>query len=438
MIGNIVIVGASHAGVELAASLRSEGYDGGLTLISAERELPYQRPPLSKAFLKPGGGQLLPLRPEPFYAKRAIELRLGQRVVGIDRQARRVSLADGGSLAYDRLALAPGAVVRRPQVAGSELPGVAYLRDAADAQALLAAIPSVEAIAVVGGGFIGLEVAATLAALDKQVTLLEAAPRLMGRAVPPVISDHALARQRAWGVEVRLATPLGRILGQAGRVGGIETAEGERIAAELVVIGIGVLPEVSLAEAAGLAIGDGIAVDAGMATSDPTIVAAGDATVFDYAPPGATEATARADDASLSGAATQPMRRLRLESVQNATDQAKVAARTLLGRPAAYRPIPWFWSDQGDLKLQMVGLPFGADRQILRGDPESGRFSVFHYAGEHLCAIDSVNRPADHLLGRRMLAAGWLPPPALVAAADSDLKALFEATHPPGGRQPAA
>ncbi len=401
----IVILGTSHAGVELAASLRAEGYDGALTMLSAEPELPYQRPPLSKAFLKATDSALLPLRPAAFYGKRAIDLRLGVAAVAIDRSARQIQLADGTGLAYDRLALTTGARLRRPAVPGIELAGIVYLRSAADAVTLRTAAAAATAIAVIGGGFIGLEVAATLAGQGKQVTLLEAAPRLMARAVPPVISEHALTRQRQWGVDVRLNAPLGRILGSAGKVSGIETVAGERFAAELVVIGIGVLPETELAAAAGLVCADGIAVAATMATSDPTIVAAGDGVSFPYPALG---------------------RRLRLESVQNAVDQAKTAARTLLGRRAPYQAVPWFWSDQGDIKLQTVGLAEGAELQVLRGAPEEGRFSVFHYRGDRLQAIDSVGRPADHLLGRRMLAAGYSPPPAAVADMSVDLKALFE------------
>jgi 3-phenylpropionate/trans-cinnamate dioxygenase ferredoxin reductase subunit len=406
MVAGIVIVGAGHAGVELAASLRAEGYEGALTMLSAEPDLPYQRPPLSKAFLK--GSQAVPqlLRPDSFYAKRAIELRLGAQAVALDRRARKVRLADGGEVPFDRLALTTGARVLRPPVEGIGLDGVLYLRAAEDARTLRERVASASTVVVVGGGFIGLEVAATLAALGKAVTVLEASDRLLGRSVAPVVSRYVLARHRGWQIDVRLNTPLGRILGEQGRVRAVETAQGARIEADLVVIGIGVAPETGLAAGAGLDCANGICVDGGMATSEPAVVAAGDSAAF----------------VPWSGS-----RRLRLESVQNAVDQAKTAARSLLGQPSTYLAVPWFWSDQGDIKLQMVGLGQGGDRLVVRGAPESDRFSVFRYEGDRLLAIDSINRPGDHLLGRRFLATGFSPDPEAVADESVDLKALFMA-----------
>jgi len=257
---------------------------------------------------------------------------------------------------------------------------------------------------VVGGGFIGLEIAGTARLLGKTVTVLEAADRLMGRVVAPEISRHFLALHRGWGTDVRLETPVGKIVGEGGCVVAVETATGDSIPAEMAIIGIGAVPHLELAESAGLAIGNGIVVDDFMTTSDPRIVAIGDAADFHH---------------------WQLNRRIRLESVQNAVDQGKAAAATLLGKGKPFRDVPWFWSDQGDVKLQMVGLSLDATRSVLRGRPEDGSFSIFHFVEEKLVAIDSVNRPADHVLGRRMIGAGLSPSHEAVADEGTDLKALL-------------
>jgi 3-phenylpropionate/trans-cinnamate dioxygenase ferredoxin reductase subunit len=411
-IGNIVIIGGGHGGSQIAASLRADGYAGGLTLVTDEPDIPYQRPPLSKAFLKDPAHDLLPLRPESFYAKSNIDLRLAVAVSAIDRTAGRVTLSDGGRLAFDGLAIATGARARIPAIAGVDLDGVFYLRNAGDARRLRERLYAASDVVVIGGGFIGLEIAATARLLGKTVTVLEAAPRLMGRAVAPAISEHFLALHRGWGSDIRLSTPVGAIIGEAGRVTAVDTAAGQRIKADIAVIGIGIVPNVEIATAAGLAADNGILVDDCMVTSDPRIVAIGDCANYHHW--------------SLD-------RRVRLESVQNAVDQGKTAAAALLGRREPFRAVPWFWSDQGDVKLQMVGLPTLADKSILRGLPESGSFSVFHYAGGRLVAIDSVNRPADHMVGRRMLGAGIDPPPELVADESADLKALLPVPAPKGG-----
>jgi 3-phenylpropionate/trans-cinnamate dioxygenase ferredoxin reductase subunit len=399
----IVIIGGGHGGSQIAASLRSDGYDGPLTLISAEPDLPYQRPPLSKAFLKDPKHNLLPLRPESFYVKNNVALRLGTEVIQIDRRHGVVRLRDGGAIPFDRVALATGSRPRLPPIAGIELDGVMTLRHAGDARRLRERVTAASNVVVVGGGFIGLEIASTARLLGKTVTVLEAADRLMGRVVAPEISRHFLALHRGWGSDIRLSTPVGTIIGDAGRVVAVTTRDGERIPADLTIIGIGVLPNVELAAEAGVAIDNGIGVNDFVETSVPEIVAVGDAVSFVHWELG---------------------RRIRLESVQNAVDQGKIAAATLLGRREAYRAVPWFWSDQGDVKLQMVGLSGDATRSVVRGKAESGSFSVFHYAGDRLVAIDSVNRPADHVLGRRMIGAGISPPPAVVTDEGTDLKAL--------------
>ena len=401
----IVIVGGGHGGSQIAASLRSEGFDGPLTLVTAESDIPYQRPPLSKAFLKDPKHDLLPLRPESFYEKNRVALRLGVEATAIDLRAGVVTLADASVLPFDRLVLATGARPRLPPIEGMGLDGVLTLRNAADARVLRARLQAAADVVVVGGGFIGLEIAATARLLGKTVTVLEAADRLMGRVVAPEISRHFLALHRGWGSDIRLKTPAGRIIGEGGRVVGVATAAGDTIVADLAIIGIGVMPNVELATAAGLAVENGILVNAVMETNVPAVLAIGDVVSFDH---------------------WELNRRVRLESVQNAVDQGKTAAATLLGKREAYRAVPWFWSDQGDVKLQMVGLSGHATESVIRGKPEGGSFSVFHYAGPRLVAIDSVNRSADHVLGRRMIGAGISPPPETVADEAGDLKALLK------------
>ena len=408
---SIVIVGGGHGGSQIAASLRNDGYDGPLTLITAERDVPYQRPPLSKAFLKDPAHDLLPLRPESFYAKNAIDLRLGAEVAAIDRAGSAVVLTDGTTIAFDRLALATGATPRLPPVEGINLSGVFTLRHAADARALRDVLFAAKDVVVVGGGFIGLEIAGTARLLGKAVTVLEAADRLMGRVVAPEISRHFLALHRGWGSDIRLGTAVGRIVGEGGRVVAVETAGGDRIPADIAVIGIGVTPNVALAGQAGAAIDNGIVVDDFMETGVPGLFAVGDCVAFDH---------------------WELKRRIRLELVQNAVDQAKTLSAALTGKREPYRAVPWFWSDQGDVKLQMVGLSGDATESHVRGNPDDGSFSVFHYAGTRLVAIDSVNRAADHVLGRRMIGAGISPPPASVADLGVDLKALLAAQAPVG------
>ncbi len=408
----IVIVGGGHGGSQIAASLRSDGYDGKLTLVTAEADVPYQRPPLSKAFLKDPAHDLLPLRPESFYTKNSIDLRRAAEVTGIDRAAARVTLADGSSIAFDRVALATGATPRLPPIEGVGLSGVFTLRHAADARALRDAVMAANDVVVVGGGFIGLEIAGTARLLGKTVTVLEAADRLMGRVVAPEISRHFLALHRGWGSDMRLKTPVGRIVGEGGRVVAVETASGDRIAADICVVGIGVTPNVELARAAGAALDDkvgGVVVNATMETNVPGVLAVGDCVAFDH---------------------WELKRRVRLESVQNAVDQAKTLSGTLVGKREPFHAVPWFWSDQGDVKLQMVGLSGDATESHVRGNPDDGSFSVFHYAEERLVAINSVNRAADHVLGRRMIGAGISPSPASVADPSVDLKALLAAHAP--------
>ncbi len=402
MVDRIVIVGTGHAGVQAAASLREEGFEGKLSLVGDDDDLPYHKPPLSKAFLKDSEPRPQVLRAEAFYEGAGVDLRLGRRVEAIDRPGRRLVFADGTALDFDGLVLATGSRPRPLPLAGANLDGVLSLRSLADARVLRTRMADAGDVVVIGGGFIGLEVAATLAAGGRRVTVIEAQDRVLGRVVAAPISAHVARRLAESGVTILTGVGVARIEGRDGRVEAVETTEGRRIPARLVLVGIGALANTELAGAAGLDIANGIRVDAGMHTSVPEILAIGDAARFRHEGSGAE---------------------VRLESVQNATDQAKLAARSLTGHHETYRAVPWFWSDIGDMKLQMAGLTTGSDRVAMAGKPEDHRFSLFHFRDGRLAAVESVNRPADHMLARRMLAEGFSPPPEAVG---DDLKAMFQ------------
>lgn len=384
MLGTI-IVGGGQAGFQVAASLRAGGYDRPVHIVSAEAHPPYQRPPLSKGLLlgKFERDRLL-FRQPAFYTTQGITLSLSETVAAIDRETHSVELTSGRSLPYQTLVIATGTRVRPLSVPGADLGGVLYLRTLDESEALARRIVAAESIAVIGGGFIGLEVAAVARQLGRPVTVLEAADRLMGRVVAPVISSFYADLHRTRGVELVLDARIERLEGEGGQVRAVVTADGMRRAADLVVIGIGVVPNVELAIAAGLPCADGIEVDRQGRTADPAIFAAGECT-------------------------SHPNRfaggRARLESVQNAVDQAKAVAAAILGRDEPYDAVPWFWSDQYEVKLQMVGISRGHDRAVLRGDPKSGRFSVCYFKDGRLVAIDSVNQPSEHMIGRKLLGA---------------------------------
>jgi len=407
MTAGVVIVGGGQAGFQVAASLRAEGYAGAVRLIGAETHPPYQRPPLSKGLLlgKMERERLL-FRQPAFYEAQGIELVLGETVLAIDRGAKAVTTSTGRVLAYEALVIATGTRVRPLPVPGTELDGVLYLRTLDESEDLAQRIAAAERVVVIGGGFIGLEVAAAARMLGRQVTVLEAVDRLMGRAVAPVISAFYADLHRGRGVELALNAKIERLEGADGRVTAVRMADGASHPADLVVIGIGVLPNVELAAAAGLACADGILVDAHGRASDPAIFAAGECT-------------------------SHPNRfaggRVRLESVQNAVDQAKAVAAALLGKDQPYDEVPWFWSDQYEVKLQMVGISKGHDAQALRGDLAFGRFSVCYFKDGRLLAIDSVNRPGDHMVGRRLLGVGTTLTPAQAADESFDLKAALPA-----------
>ncbi|ARC87324.1 NAD(P)/FAD-dependent oxidoreductase [Rhodovulum sp. MB263] len=399
---HIVIIGAGQAGAALAAKLRALGHDGPLTLIGNETVPPYQRPPLSKKYLL-GAMPVdrLYLRPPAFYAEAGIDLRLGERVTGIDRTRRRLHLGKH-EIAYDMLALATGAAPRRlPAGIGGALEGVHVVRSLADVDAMAPDFrPGARAL-IVGGGYIGLEAAAVAATQGLQVTLIEAAPRILQRVAAPQTSDWFRALHAAHGVKIREATGLVRLLGKT-RVTGAELADGRVIEADFVILGIGVAPETALAEAAGLAIEAGIAVDAMGRTADPAIWAAGDCTSLPY-----------------RGS------RIRLESVQNAIDQAEAVAANMLGAEAPYVPKPWFWSDQYDVKLQIAGLNSGYDRVVVRPGDREGSASHWYYRGSELLALDAMNDPRAYMTAKRLIEAGRSPAPETVAA--GDLKALMAA-----------
>ncbi|MER9065470.1 FAD-dependent oxidoreductase [Mesorhizobium sp. M0902] len=406
MKNGVVIVGAGHAGVQAAASLREEGYDGPVILVGDENELPYHKPPLSKTFIKDQQAKPQPLRGEAFYTGSAIDFRPGLRVERIDVGGRRLEISGGGVLPFDRLILATGARPRLLPLPGSELSGVVSLRSLGDARLIRELSAQSEEVVILGGGFIGLEIAATLTAAGRKVTVVEAVDRLLGRAVAPVIAGHVRQRLEATGVRVLTGTTIERLEDENGRVSAAITSSGERLPAQMVVIGIGVVPNVELAEAAGIAITNGIRVDQQMRTSTAEILAIGDAASYRHWFTGGD---------------------VRLESVQNATDQARLAARTIAGHTDNYSAVPWFWSDIGDMKLQMVGLIAGGDSHVVLGDVAENKFSIYHYAGSRLLGIESVNRPGDHMLGRKMLGAGFSPSPQIVATGPDGLKAALAA-----------
>jgi 3-phenylpropionate/trans-cinnamate dioxygenase ferredoxin reductase subunit len=382
MVERIVIIGAGQAGAQAIATLRAEGFAGSLTLVGDEGFAPYQRPPLSKAYLAGDfARERLFLKPDAFYAEAACELRLSLAATAIDRPSKTVALSDGTKLSYDRLLLTTGGRVRKLPVPGAGLAGVYYLRGIADVDALRQHFQPGTRLAVVGGGYIGLEVAAVAVKHGLKVTVIEAADRVMARAASPQISAFYEKIHRANGVEFVLGAMATRFEGNA-RAEGVSTNLG-RVEADFILAGIGIVPNCELAEAAGLTCDNGISVDEYGVTSDPDIFAAGDCTSH----PG------------FAGG------RVRLESVQNAIDQAKHAALAMVSKPSAYREVPWFWSDQYDLKLQIAGLARPGDTRVLRGNPETRKFSVFHLRDGVVAAVEAMNAAPDYIVGRRLIAA---------------------------------
>jgi len=406
---HVLIIGAGQAGLQTAEALRVAQFQGSITLLGDEPHAPYHRPPLSKAWLAGDMEEAqLTMRPADLLAKKNILLRTGSAATAVNRAAQTVTLADGQVLPYDGLVLATGATPRALTLPGAEAQGVLPLRSRNDAAAIAARLALCQAqqlpVVVIGGGFIGLEVAATARKKGLPVTVLEAAPRLLGRVLAPVLSAWYAELHQHHGVSLILGAQIAQINeDSAHAVTGVTLADGRVVPAGLVVVGIGVNANDQLARDAGLACDRGIVVDACGRTQDPAIVAAGDCTAR------------RQPDGTL----------LRLESVQNATEQGKSAAAALLGQDRPFTATPWFWSDQYDKKLQMAGLSLGADEWAVRGDMASGSFSVLHYRAGQLIAMDSVNAMKDHLMARKLLDAGVSPTPAQAQDTAFDMASLL-------------
>jgi 3-phenylpropionate/trans-cinnamate dioxygenase ferredoxin reductase component len=397
------IVGAGQAGFQTAASLRQEGFAGRIVLIGDEPVLPYQRPPLSKSYLAGDTGlNELWLRPEAFYTAHEIGMLAGETVTAIDRPERRLRLRSGGEIVWDHLVLATGARFRPLAVSGAELDGVLPLRTLADADILHDRLAQAREIVVIGAGFIGLEFASVAIARGAAVHIIEITQQAMGRVVSPAISRFFADAHRRWGCEISFGTGVTRILGADGSATGVKTTDGRHIPADLVLICIGVIPNAELARDAGLAVDNGIVVDEYLATADPSVFAIGDCANFPT---------------------TFAAGRVRLESVQNAVDQGRCVAAAVAGKPAVYDKVPWFWSDQGDLKLQIAGITQGHDASVLRGDPAGGHFSVFCYRGGRLIGVESVNQTADHVAARRLLAGDPALTPEQAGDQSYDLRA---------------
>ncbi len=405
---DVVIVGGGHGGAQAAIALRAQGLAGSIAIVGREDEPPYERPPLSKEYLaqeKPF--ERLYLRPREYWADKQVELLLGREVTAVDPAARQLTCADGSSLTYGELIWATGGDPRQLSCPGSDLAGIHYVRTRADVDALMAELPQVRSAVVIGGGYIGLEAAAVLSKLGKQVTLLEALPRVLARVAGEDLSRFYEAEHRAHGVDLRTGLAVEAIAGE-GRLSGVRLADGTVIPADVVIVGIGIIPSIGVLIAAGAAGGNGVDVDAQCRTSLPHVFAIGDC---------AAHANAFADGAVI-----------RLESVQNANDMATVVAKVITGQEASYAATPWFWSNQYDLKLQTVGLSTGHDATVLRGDPATRSFSVIYLKGGKVIALDSVNCAKDYAQGRKLVEQRVAADPAALADTTIPLKDLVPAS----------
>ena len=406
----IIIVGAGQAGLQVADSLRQEGFDGRILLIGEEAHAPYNRPPLSKKWLLERHDIAgIAIRGAEYLQRKQIELQTRTRVTAIDTAARHVRLEDGSEIAYRGLALCTGARLRTLPIPGAELGGVLGLKTVDDALALSAALDVCQMegkpLVVIGGGFIGLEVAATARKRGVEVTVLEGLGRLMSRVVAPIVSEAALALHQAHGARLVFDARIVALEGEQDSVTAVRLADGRRLPAGCVLVGVGVEQNDQLAAAAGIDCDRGIIVDACSRTSAPHVVSAGDCTAR------------RRSDGSL----------LRLESVQNAVEQGKSAAAALLGREAPFTATPWFWSDQHEMKLQMVGLSHGYDQVVTRGDVAARTFSAFYFNAGRLISVDSLSRPPDHMAARKLLDRGVSPTPEQVADTAFNLNSLLAA-----------
>ena len=399
---HFVVIGAGQAGASLVAKLRKDGFEGDITLIGGETVPPYQRPPLSKAYLL---GEMeqerLFLRPESFYADQDITLRMGTWVNGIDAEAKTIQIGEE-DIAYDQLALTTGSVPRRlPAAIGGDLEGVFVVRDLADVDAMAPAVQPGARVLIVGGGYIGLEAAAVCAKRGLDVTLVEMADRILQRVAAPETSDYFRALHTGHGVNILEGTGLDHLTGADGKVTSATLTDGSELAVDFVVVGVGIEPATDLAELAGLDLDNGIKVDAQGRTSDASIWAAGDCASFPH-----------------------QGRRIRLESVPNAIDQAEVVAQNMMGAAQDYTAQPWFWSDQYDVKLQIAGLNTGYDTVVTRAG-EGATTSFWYYAGDQLLAVDAMNDPRAYMVAKRLIDAGKTADKSVVADASADLKPLL-------------
>lgn len=406
----VVIAGAGHAAGELATSLRQNGYAGRVVMVGAEPYLPYQRPPLSKAFL---AGEIeaeaLYLKPQATYDKANVEFIANTRVDAIDRAGKNVTLSNGQTLHYDKLALAIGGRARKLALSGAELSNIFYLRTIEDVNAIRSNFESGKRLVIVGGGYVGLEVAAVAIKRGLQVTVLESMPRVLARVTAPEVSAFYEQVHRGAGVNLLTGVEVKGFEAGAenGKVGAVVCGDGTRVPADLVIVGVGLIPNTELAEAAGLAVDNGIVVDEFCRTSDPDIYAAGDCTNH--------------PSAYLDG------RRLRLESVPNALEQARTAAACIAGKPRPYNAVPWFWSDQYELKLQMVGLSQGYDQVVLRGSPAARSFIAFYLRNGKVIAADAISRSQEFMLARRIVSERIAVDVSRLADESVPLKTLMEA-----------
>jgi 3-phenylpropionate/trans-cinnamate dioxygenase ferredoxin reductase component len=404
-IDNVIIVGGGHGGAQAAIALRQNGFVGAITIIGRETEPPYERPPLSKDYLA-GEKEFerIYIRPPAFWEEKQVELCLGRSVVAIDPAAKNVTLDDGSTHDYSALIWAAGGDPRELSCPGADLAGVHAVRNRSDVDAIMAELGSVDQVAVIGGGYIGLEAAAVLTKLGKKVVLLEALPRVLARVAGPDLSAFYEVEHLAHGIDLRTDVGVTALEGEGGRLTGVRLADGSLVDAQMAIVGIGIIPSVEPLIAAGAKGGNGVEVDQFCRTSLPDVYAIGDC---------AAHANDFADGATI-----------RLESVQNANDQATVAAKAICGVPQAYQATPWFWSNQYDLKLQTVGLSSGYDATVLRGNPDARSFSVIYLKQGRVIALDCVNMVKDYVQGRKLVEARAVIDPALLADINVPLKEL--------------
>jgi 3-phenylpropionate/trans-cinnamate dioxygenase ferredoxin reductase subunit len=405
---DVVIVGAGHGGASAAIALRQSGFEGSIALVGREAEIPYERPPLSKEYMA-GEKEFdrICIRPRAFWDDKQVQLKLGIAVTSIDPDSQELTFDNGDKLTYGDLIWATGGDPRTLSCPGADLVGVHSVRNRADADAIMAQLPAVEQVVVIGGGYIGLEAAAVLTKLGKKVVLLEALPRVLARVAGEDLSSFYEAEHRAHGVDLRTNVSVSAIDGVDGKVTAVRLEDGSSIRAQMVIVGIGIIPAVEPLIAAGAEGGNGVNVDAHCRTSLPHVYAIGDC---------AAHANGFAEGAMI-----------RLESVQNANDQANIAAKAICGDPQAYTATPWFWSNQYDLKLQTVGLSTGHDQSVLRGDPVARSFSIVYLKAGYVVALDCVNMVKDYVQGRKLVEAGAKIDPALLADATIPLKELLPA-----------